>query len=324
MSQKKTAVVLVNMGGPESLDETIPYLKNIFLDRDLIRMPLGPLRPFFATWIAHKRSATLQKIYQQIGGGSPLGKISLVQAEQLQTLLREQIDAVQVVVAMRYWKPDMDSVWKQLKDENIQRILMVPLYPFFSIPSTGSILKRGAWLSQRDGFEHQVMDRFGNRPEFVQIIATQIREVLDRKRHSYDALVLSAHSLPLKTIRKQGDPYAQEVESCAEELRDLFRDELPIHLAYQSKVGPVEWLGPSTRDMIASLSQQGIKSLLVYPMGFVADNSETLYEIAIECRQWALDCGVTHFEMVSAFNDRWDFSHALAQWITDKFRELHW
>ncbi len=318
------AVILVNMGGPDSLEAVEPYLFRIFKDPDIIDIPLPQfLRIPLVRFLARKRAPESQKIYQKIGGKSPLLDITKKQAQALQKELKQQnIHQFQVYTAMRYWHPLLEDVWQTVHQKNYDQIVVLSLYPFFSTTTSGSIINEVRRLKEKFKTKAEVLlvERFGAHPLFIESMVTHLKQHLPAKAENDDPLhiLFSAHSIPLKRVQR-GDPYFDEVKQALELLRKYFPEEqVKFHLAFQSKVGPIAWLSPATPEKIEELASQGVKKLYVFPLGFVAENSETLFEIGMLYRDLALQKGIQQFVRIEALNTQPQFIKALTQIVIEK------
>lgn len=299
----KTTVLLINMGGPESLEAVPDFLYQIFNDPDLIKIPIpGFLRPRFARWLAGKRAPESREIYTRLGGKTPLTEISTRQAQALQEKLGSDYE---VRIAMRYWHPFIHDVWDEALKNGTERVIAVLMYPFYSRGSSGSIIHVLQKLQRTNPrVKLEIIDRFGQQPAFIEAMAGQLKDWLHRQvRGSAKApdILFSAHSIPQREITK-GDPYQSEIETCFSALKEKLDPKLRLHLSYQSKIGPVTWLGPATTDKIKELAAEGCEHLLMVPFGFVADNSETLYEMNMLYRQQAGQQGIKQFDCLPALN----------------------
>ena len=325
----KIAVMISNMGGPDSLAAVEPYLTNIFTDPDIIDIPLPTvLRKPFARWLAQKRGPESREIYHQIGGKTPLLAITQQQATALEARLNATgLAQFKVFPAMRYWHPLTEDVWQAILAEGFDKLVVLTLYPFFSSTTTGSLLRLVARLNAKGAFQPDdlwIIDRFGNHPAFIKAMAAQINSWSgDDPDQSlpYLDLLLSAHSIPMRRI-KQGDPYRDEIEQAVAALQAQLPPTLRVHLAYQSKIGPVQWLSPATPAKISELAAKGVKNLLVYPLGFVADNSETLYEIGMLYKTQAQQQGIENFVRIDALNTDGLFIEALQTIILEKYAAM--
>ncbi|AGF78483.1 ferrochelatase [Desulfocapsa sulfexigens DSM 10523] len=290
MTIEQTGVVLLNMGGPEKLADVRPFLYNLFSDRDIIRLGPSFMQKPLAWLIAKRRAPKSMRTYEKIGGGSPLTTITSDQAKALQNALREHGNYT-VVCAMRYWYPDSDSALKKLADKGITTIIALALYPHYSCATTGSSvqeLKRAISRSGND-FSLRVIESWPTQPEFIQTLAHNILETANSFTPDQPQVVYSAHSLPVSFI-DEGDPYVDHIKATITEIEKITN--LPGELCFQSKSGPVEWLAPSTPDMLQGLAQKGCKNILMVPISFVSDHVETLYEIDMLYRDQAKALGM--------------------------------
>jgi ferrochelatase len=314
-------ILVVNMGGPSSLDEVGPYLYEIFSDPELIKIPLrGVFRKVFARWLSKKREPESREIYAAIGGSTPLNDYTREQAKMLELELQklQPRHEWKVYMGMRYWHPFMEESWEEMLADRVDdtdALIVLPLYPFYSASTTGSIIKEAERLMAKQAIAKNLLqiDRFGANEMFLDAMAADIQDALDKAKQegkSIDDVLCSAHSLPLREIKK-GDPYQKEVEAAFAGLKKRL-PKVRLHLSFQSKVGPVAWLGPATEDKLKELAEMRVKSLLAYPLGFVADNSETLYEIHQEYGELARSLGITNFITVKALNGSPLFVQALA------------
>ena len=291
-----TGVILLNLGGPDSLQAVRPFLYNLFSDRQIIR--LGP--PFMqkplAWLISTLRSKKTENMYSQIGGKSPIFDITKAQAKALEEALNKGSNppfpkggqegitnpsqSFKVYIGMRYWRPFAEDVIAEIFRDGIRKLVGLSLYPQYSVTTSGSSLSQFREVSSRYDIEIFTADSWHNHPLYIEALVDVIKKGLE----SFDRLssnihvLFSAHSLPQKII-DQGDPY---VNQTLETIREIEKH-LPIrwHLSYQSKSGPVKWLEPSTDDKLEELARDGIKNVLVVPISFVSDHIETLYEIDI-------------------------------------------
>ena len=287
----KTAVVLVNLGGPDKLENVQPFLFNLFSDPDIFKLPFGEKgQEIFARLISKYRAPKSARLYEQIGGRSPLHPNTLDQAAALQKKLRE-VDDFQVHVAQRYWHPLIPEVIEKLSHETFDKIVLLPLFPQYSNTTTLSVINE--WVRHGDGLIAPVIiQRFHQHPKYIEACKDRIIEKLDqdsRKPH----LLFSAHSIPQSRI-KEGDPYQVEIEETVELILEEFHG-YGHSLCYQSKVGPTKWLEPNIKDELKELKHRGIKNLLVCPVGFVSEHLETLHELDIKYRQVAEDLGFSQF-----------------------------
>jgi ferrochelatase len=294
----KIAIVLFNLGGPDGPDAVEPFLRNLFSDPAIITLP-APLRLPLAWWIARRRAPIARHIYDQIGGGSPIVAETQIQARALETALRSTEDGIEAkaFIAMRYWHPFSDGAAQAVKAYQPDRIILLPLYPQFSTTTTASSFQdwdRAAKKVKLDAPTTRVCC-YPDEAGFVAAMAARIRSVAgDLKPGVSYRLLLSAHGLPKRIIAK-GDPYQWQVErSAAAIVRALDFPELEAKVCYQSKVGRLEWIGPATDAEIRRAGQDG-KGVIIAPLAFVSEHSETLVELDIEYATLAREAGVKDY-----------------------------
>ncbi len=288
----KKGVILLNMGGPEKPEEVAPFLYNLFSDREIIR--LGPkfLRKPIALYISRKRAPKSLQTYQKIGGGSPLIKITAQQAEALEKALIQSGNNYRVVTAMRYSKPRAVDALKKLINEGINEIVALPLYPHFCCATSGSSLadlQRAARKFRRD-INIQEIHGWPDNPLYIKCFAENIiKGTAQFSETEKVEVVYSAHSLPVSFI-DEGDPYLDHLKITIAKIEEITQK--PGRLCFQSRSGPVEWLSPSTPEMLETLAQEGVKNILIVPISFVSDHVETLYEINMLYRDMAEEKGM--------------------------------
>ncbi len=311
---KKTGVVLLNMGGPDSLDAVEPFLYNLFSDHDIIQIPRLIQKPI-AKIISKFRSKSTRKYYQIMGGKSPQKEQTLKQAKALQEKLG---DRYKVVVAMRYWHPFTDEALEKLKDEDIDKIVLLPLYPQFSTTTTGSSLNeffKHLKKFQEQGYfknvEIKVINSYHSEPWYIQSMVENIKQHLpDYKEYFF---LFSAHSLPVSVIKK-GDPYKDQTNETVKLIMEHFPNN-KYQLAFQSKVGPVKWLEPFTDEVIKQLAKQEIKKLAVIPVSFVSEHSETLYELDYLYGNLAKEYGIENYKRIPTLQTHPTFIEGLKKLV---------
>lgn len=318
----RVGVLLLNLGGPDDLEDVRPFLFNLFSDPEIIRLPFSWLQTPLAWLISTLRAKKSQDNYRQIGGGSPLRQITEAQAQALQDYLRQQGQDVNIYVGMRYWHPFTEEAVARIKRDGIEKLVILPLYPQFSISTSGSsfrllekLWKEDPRLSQ---IEHTVIPSWYNQPHYLQAMADLIAQELDQFSDP-DAvhIFFSAHGVPLSYVTEAGDPYQQEIEECTSLIMQTLNRPNPHTLAYQSRVGPVEWLQPYTEDALEELGAQNAENLLVVPISFVSEHIETLQEVDIEYRELAEEAGIHNFQRVPALNTHPLFIESLATLVTE-------
>jgi len=309
---ERIAVVLCNLGGPDSLESVRPFLFNLFSDPDIFRLPLGFLtqRPF-AALIARRRAPAAAKGYAAIGGKSPILKFTRAQAEALKRGLGDSFD---VHVCMRYWHPLTGEVVTMLKNRNYRRVILLPLYPQYSITTSGSAYNEFIRQCERQHYRPEVtlVRQWYDQPDYlgaiVEMLRAEAQKFPDPDPQRIE-LLFSAHGLPRKIV-DQGDPYERQIRTTYEALRAQLGWPHTT-LCYQSRVGPLEWLRPYTDDVIREKGAAGVKQMLVYPIAFVSDHVETLFELGITYADIARAQGIAHYRVVSALNSHPRFIEAL-------------
>jgi ferrochelatase len=314
-----TAVVLLNLGGPDSLDAVEPFLRNLFEDPDVLPLgPLGFLRRPLAKVIARSRARTTRVYYDEIGGKSPLRELTERQRAALERSLGGR---ARVYVAMRYWHPFTDEAVETLRQDGADRIVALTLYPQYSFATTRSSLDELHRVLQKKGVTAAVdaVDRFFDDPAYLDVVAAHVREGLagfGEDAASRVPVLFSAHGLPTKLI-DEGDPYLGEIRAT---MKGVLERLPPVEslLAFQSKVGPMKWLEPRTDDVLADLARAGRRECLVVPISFVSDHIETIHEVGVRFRRIVEPLGMTDLRLVPALNDDPAFIEALASLVRPK------
>lgn len=286
----KVGVVLLNMGGPGKQEEVRPFLFNLFSDREII--PLGPafMQKPLAWLIAKRRAPKSMATYKKIGGGSPLKRITTDQALALEKELRQHGDFC-VTIGMRYWPPYSSEALDYLVDQGVDKIIALPLYPQYSRATTGSSLAHLKKAHSQKNLKPSLIEisSWPEQPQYIQTLANNILEGLNKFESDRIEVVYSAHSLPLSFI-DDGDPYVQQTQQTIAAIEKITGK--PGRLCFQSRSGPVEWLRPSTPELLATLAKEGTKNILMVPISFVSDHVETLYEIDMLYKELAASLGM--------------------------------
>ena len=319
---EKVGVVLLNLGGPDSLEAVEPFLFNLFSDPDIIDFPLSFLfRKRLAKMISTRRSRGVVEQYRQIGGKSPLKDYTLQQASLLEEKLNKSLPAT-VYVAMRYWRPFTEEAIEAIERDGIKRVILLPLYPQFSKATTTSSVKE--WEKQvklrGKNLKHTLIESYHDHPTYVDAFVERIEQGLERfpsERRDGVKILFSAHGTPMKLVR-QGDPYSQQIKETVKMIMGRGRFKQSHRLCYQSKVGPLKWLEPSTPNTIAELAAKGVKDMLLVPVAFASDHLETLFELGIEYRRQAMEKGVEQYEVTEGLNDSPKFIDALAELVLER------
>ena len=319
-------VVLLQLGGPDSLDTVEPFLYNLFCDPDIIDLPMAFLfRKPLAKFISSRRAPKVREYYKRIGGKSPILKLTVRQAKALEKLLSGKMNC-KTVIAMRYWHPMTAKAIDELRKAQIDRILLLPLYPHYSRTTTGSSVnewKRILSTERVNGMKVEVVDEYCEHPLYIKAIIRNINFALRRVKASERSkvhLVFSAHGTPVKLV-KAGDPYQQQIIRTYNAVVKEGDFGLEHHLCYQSKVGPEQWLEPSLDGTIKQLAREKVTHMIVVPIAFVSDHSETLWEINIEAREEAKRLGIKHYDMSPGLNNNPFFIQALADIVQTKVKQ---
>jgi ferrochelatase len=296
---RRVAVVLFNLGGPDDQAAVKPFLFNLFSDPAIIGLP-NPFRAVLARLISSRRESSAQANYALMGGGSPLLPESRRQAGALAQVLTGRLpgDVVQTFIAMRYWSPLTEQTAAEVAAFAPDEIVLLPLYPQFSTTTTQSSLKawREAW---REAYAGPGVSRtvccYPEAPGWIEAQADGVRAKLAEAGDRPVRVLFSAHGIPESLIAKKGDPYQEQIEStCAAIAARAGLAEGAWAICYQSRVGPMKWLGPSTPDAIAQAGRDGV-GVVVVPVAFVSEHIETLVELDIEYAELAHEQGVTPY-----------------------------
>lgn len=316
----RIGVVLLQLGGPDSLEAVEPFLYNLFCDPDIIDLPGAFLfRRRLARFISTRRGPKVQEIYRKMGGRSPILRLTTRQAAALERALAPDLP-VKTYIAMRYWHPLTDATVDQIVKDGIRRVVLLPLYPHYSKSTTGSSVREWERVLAAKGvtsIASTLVPEYCEHPDFIRACVRSIGYALRRIPEADRAkthLVFSAHGTPMSLVRA-GDPYQQQIVKTYNAVVRAGKFGLHHHLCYQSKVGPQKWLEPSLVDTIDRLAAEGVSHVVVVPIAFVSDHSETLVEINMEARHQARERGIRHFDMSPALNACPPYIDALADLV---------
>lgn len=316
---KPIALILLNMGGPDSLDAVEPFLYNLFSDRELIQLPAGALlqKPF-AKFISYFRAKKVVENYRTIGGKSPLLEWTQKQAEGTALRLGNKFKPY---VIMRYWHPRAEKVLAEIKADGIETAVVLSMYPHYTRATTGSSVNdfKRATVKVYPELEYQFIEDWYDWPNYLDALANRVNEGLDSFHdlmRDEVQILFSAHALPQKYIDR-GDPYRQHVEETVQGVMQRV-GHYDWSIAYQSRSGPVKWMEPGTVEVLHELAEAGHRAVLMVPISFVSDHIETLEEIDIQYHNLATRLGLVNFCRTPSLNDREDFLDALAKLVKER------
>ena len=310
----KEAIILLNMGGPNNLSEVEMFLKNMFNDPNILTMKSGAMRKFVATMITFFRTESSQEIYRQLGGKSPI----VGHTEKLVTALQKAMPDVYIDYVMRYTPPFAPEVIEKLKEKEIEKIFLIPLYPQYSTTTTKSSLEDFEEAFHDSGLDAILLEKkhYYELPKYNDAVIERIVEGLDGDNPEDYHLIFSAHGLPQKIV-DAGDPYQRHVERHVELLEEKMIEKglsfKNTTLAYQSKVGPMAWLKPSLEEKLEKTRNENV---LIYPIAFTIDNSETDFELGVEYKEIADEMGFKKYKVAPCVNDHPLFVEALQELYT--------
>ncbi len=316
--QEKIAIVLLNLGGPKTSKDVRRFLYNIFNDPLIIRLPKIFRQPI--AWLAaRRRCRDSQKNYNYIGGGSPLLENTKAQAQALELLLNQNEDNIaffKVFIAMRYWHPFVEETIEEIKTFMPDKIILLPLYPQYSTTTTESSFRswRRVYRGAKLGSEVRAICCWADHRDFIAAHVNLLCSEIDKRNVEKFHVLFSAHGVPERVIRS-GDPYQKQIEMTAQKVAygsGLRADQWS--LAYQSRVGPLSWIGPEIGSEIARLSRE-VKTLFIVPISFVSEHVETLVELDIEFRAVARSCALENYIRVSALGTHEKFIACLADLV---------
>jgi protoporphyrin/coproporphyrin ferrochelatase len=314
----KKAVILFNLGGPDKLENVEPFLFNLFNDPAILNLPTFFRYPL-AKLISNRRAPVAKKIYQELGGSSPILKLTEEQSFALESKLNDIDDfsEYKCFVVMRCWHPRAENVIKQVKKYDPDEIILMPLYPQYSAATSGSSIKEWKDICKKNNFKTKT-STICCYPTDDNFILAHKNEIIKKISNSNNyKLIFSAHGLPEKNIKK-GDPYQWQVEQTVNKIvQSLKIDNLDWVLSYQSRVGPLKWIGPSTEDIIVENSKIE-KHIVLVPIAFVSEHSETLVELDIEYKELAKKNGCKNYTRVPALGTNENFIKAMSELIIKK------
>lgn len=309
--KKPVAVILLNLGGPDSVEAVRPFLKNLFSDKNIIKLPMQPI---LARLISRRRAKTVVERYKAIGGASPILKLTNEQAAGVEAGLKQAGFDCRVYVGMSYWHPFIADTIDRIIKDGFEQILALSLFPHYSIATTGSCVAevKKALSRQKKAISLAVIDAWYDDKAYIEALVQTVEAGLEKfspDRRDRVTLLFSAHSLPQEFV-DNGDPYPGQIEAT---VKGVLAQLKPISwkLAYQSRSGPVKWMEPQTDAVIAEMGAAGIRQVLVVPVSFVSDHIETLYEIDIMYKELAHSSGIEIFERSPSLNSSESFIKAL-------------
>lgn len=304
MQENKKALVLLNMGGARDKSELKMFLTNMFNDENILTIKNAFIRKMVASFITNSRLESAWKNYEKIGNHSPINPLT----EQLVNKCNDKIENYKTYQVMRYTPPFAKEIISQMKKDGIKEVLLLPLYPQYSTTTTKSSLEDFIKFA-KNSFNISSIETFYKNDKFNECIVNEILNNVEDET-SYN-LVFSAHGLPQKIV-DAGDPYEKQmnehVKILSEELQKRGKNFKSINLAYQSKVGPLKWLEPSLENMLKNFKNENV---IIYPLSFIVDNSETVFELDIEYKEIAHEIGIKEYKVCNCVNDSEEFIEAI-------------
>ena len=310
----RKAVVLFNLGGPDKLESVEPFLFNLFNDPAIISIP-SFIRYPLAKLISKRRAPIAKDIYREIGNKSPILELTQKQAESLENSLMKKGD-YKCFVVMRCWHPRAKEVINKVKEYNPQEIILLPLYPQYSASTSGSSINEWNDLCKRENYliKTKTICCYPTQENFIMSHVNLIKKTLNTLENKNFKLLFSAHGLPENKIKK-GDPYQWQVEKTVETIMSkLINENLDFLITYQSRVGPLKWIGPSTDEMIIKYSKEK-KGIVIVPVAFVSEHSETLVELDIEYKKLAEKNGCIFYKRIPALGIEENFVKGLTDLV---------
>ena len=313
----KKAVILFNLGGPDNLENVEPFLFNLFNDPAIISIP-SFLRYPLAKFISKRRAPIAKNIYREMGNRSPILELTEQQAKSLEKNLSTQ-GSYKCFVVMRCWHPRAADVIKKVKSYNPKEIILLPLYPQFSATTSGSSINEWKELCEKQNYKvkTKIICCYPTEDNFIESHASLIKKVIKKLNNRNFKLIFSAHGLPESKIRK-GDPYQWQIQETVKGIMLKLEGENLDHvITYQSRVGPMKWIGPSTDEEIVKYSKEK-RGLVLVPVAFVSEHSETLVELDIEYKKLAEKNGCSFYKRVPALGVEENFIKGLAKLVLKK------
>ena len=314
----KKAIILFNLGGPDKLENVEPFLFNLFNDPAILNLPTIFRYPL-AKLISNRRAPIAKKIYAELGGSSPILKLTKEQSNALEIKLNQaqNTDEYKCFIIMRCWNPRAKDVIKDVQLYGPDEVVLMPLYPQYSAATSGSSIKEWKDICKKKNYQVKT-STICCYPTDQNFINAHTKEIIKKTKDLKDfKLIFSAHGLPEKNIKK-GDPYQWQVEQSVKKIVESLNNEnLDWILSYQSRVGPLKWIGPSTEDIIIQNSKIG-KHIVLVPIAFVSEHSETLVELDIEYKEIADANGCKNYTRVPALGVNEDFIKAMSELIIKK------
>jgi len=319
-----TGVLVLQMGGPATLHEVRPFIRRMLSDPAIVPMP-AVFRVPLAALVSWLRSRRVRRHYEAIGGGSPITRISLMQAARLEEALLAAGRPMPVLLGQRYTAPTIGQAFRRAVELGLRRLIVLPLYPQYSGTTTGSAFAEVRRVARREapGTALEFIEDYADHPGYARAVAETIREALQKVSPGARArtrVLFSAHGLPVRMVGR-GDPYPARVQATVEAvLAQMGPREVEDHrVCFQSRVGPVRWIEPDTRHAIREAARDGVPALVLVPISFVSDHLETLYELDIQYREEAIALGVREFVRAASLNDSRAFAGALAQVVLARY-----
>ncbi|MBI5026188.1 MAG: ferrochelatase [Nitrospirae bacterium] len=324
-------ILLLNLGGPDSLQAVRPFLYNLFSDREIIKLGPSFLQKPLAWLVSFLRSKKTEKMYSLIGGKSPILNITMAQADALEKALNSSLVtepalslskghsslSFKVYIGMRYWHPLIEDTVETISEDGVKKLIVLSLYPHYSKATTGSAFMECRRALNGKPIEAMYIEHWYNFPPYIDALIEVIENGLAEFKEREVSVLFSAHSLPEDFII-HGDPYVEHIKATIKEINK--RLSLKWYLSFQSRSGPVRWLRPTTEEVIIELADTNCRNLLIVPISFVSDHIETLYEIDVLYRGLAMKHGI-ELKRVQSFNDSERFINVLKELVIGKVKE---